>query len=74
MFEDITQGQVLHPAYPAPEAAAKYVRERQPDYFSYADWLHLNALEITKGQKIGAPRVKFTRVADMLAAREVTAS
>jgi ferredoxin--NADP+ reductase len=74
MLEDVAQGHMLHPAYPAPEAAAKYIRERQPAYFSYADWLHLHALEVAKGQKIGAPRVKFTRIADMLAARETTVS
>ena len=41
------------------------VRERQPQYFSYADWLRLDELEIARGQAQGRPRVKFTSVEEM---------
>lgn len=57
------------PSHPEPAVAEKFVRERQPAYFSYADWLHLNALEVARGRAVGRPRVKFTRIEDMLAVR-----
>ena len=69
MVADVADGKVLRPSGATPEAAAQLVRERQPAFFSYADWLHLNKVEVSKGKEIGAPRVKFTRVDEMLAAR-----
>jgi ferredoxin--NADP+ reductase len=35
---------------------------------SYADWLRLNEIELERGRAQGRPRLKFTRVDDMLAA------
>jgi len=69
MVADVADGKVLQPSGATAEAAAQLVRERQPAFFSYADWLHLNKVEVSKGKEIGAPRVKFTRVDEMLAAR-----
>jgi ferredoxin--NADP+ reductase len=68
MLEDLGKSAVLHPVYPAPAAAEKRIRERQPAYVSYADWQRLNALEVTRGKAAGRPRVKFTRVEEMYAA------
>lgn len=70
MLEDVEGGLILDPAHPQVAAVEKLVRERQPDYFTYADWLRLNELEVARGQAAGRPRVKFTRVEDMLAALE----
>ena len=69
MVADVADGKVLQPAGATAEAAARLLRERQPAFFSYADWLHLNEAEVSKGKEIGAPRVKFTRIDEMLAAR-----
>ena len=69
MVADAADGKVLQPSGGTAEAAAKLVQERQPAFFSYADWLHLNKVEVSRGKDIGAPRVKFTRVDEMLAAR-----
>jgi ferredoxin--NADP+ reductase len=66
MVEDVTQGKMLHPAHPEPANAEQLIRERQPAYFSYADWLRLDTLEVAKGKAVGRPRVKFTRVKEML--------
>jgi ferredoxin--NADP+ reductase len=68
MMEDLAKGLILNPSQPEAADAEKLIRQRQPDYFSYADWLRLNELEIAKGRATGRPRVKFTRVEDMLAA------
>jgi ferredoxin/flavodoxin---NADP+ reductase len=68
MLEDVATGQTLEPSEPDPAAAERLVRQRQPDYVSYADWLRLNELEIARGSERRCPRVKFTRVDEMLAA------
>lgn len=68
MLEDVETGAALHPAHPDLMAAENYIRECQPAYVSYADWLRLNTLEVARGKAHGQPRVKFTCVEDMLAA------
>ena len=67
MFEDLEIGAVLQP--PATAAAAEaLIRERQPRVVSYADWLKLNEIEVQRGKAQRRPRIKFTRVEEMLAA------
>jgi ferredoxin--NADP+ reductase len=68
MMEDLAAGRVLSPAEPETAAAERMMRARQPKYVSYQDWLRLNTLEVARGRAAGRPRVKFTRVEDMLAA------
>jgi len=68
MLEDTAAGQTLEPPQPDPVAAERLVRQRQPSYISYADWLRLNELEVARGRAQGRPRVKFTRLDEMLAA------
>lgn len=68
MLEDVAAGHTLQPAQPDPAAAEALIRQRQPRFFTYADWQQLNEIEIAKGKATGRPRVKFTRVEEMLAA------
>jgi len=68
MLEDLRQGQVLTPDHPNVAKAEALIRGRQPCFFSYDDWLKLDEIETARGQAAGRPRVKFTRVEDMLAA------
>jgi ferredoxin--NADP+ reductase len=68
MLTDLRSGSVLAPPHAGTEAVATMVCERQPDFVSYDDWLRLDALEVAKGAAQGRPRVKFTDVAEMLAA------
>ena len=68
MLDDAAAGAALNPAEPDPDAAERLVRQRRPDYVAYADWLRLDQLEIARGESRGCPRVKFTRVHEMLAA------
>jgi len=68
MIEDAAQGSILDPTEPSAAAAEAFVRGRQPQVISYPDWLRLNQLEVEKGRALGRPRVKFTRVEEMLAA------
>ena len=68
MIEDLEAGRLLAPAEPEPEAVETLVRQRQPQWFSYADWRRLDELEVARGRSLGRPRVKFIRVEEMLAA------
>jgi ferredoxin--NADP+ reductase len=68
MLEDLARGALLTPSQPEAERVEHLVRERQPQFFSYADWLRLDQLEMERGKAQGRPRVKFVSVEDMLAA------
>jgi len=68
MFEDLARGAVLEPAHPEAAEADTLVRQRQPSFVSYNDWLKLDALEVAHGRAQGRPRVKLTSVEEMLAA------
>jgi ferredoxin--NADP+ reductase len=67
MMEDLAADRYLKPAAPSREAAERLIRTRQPQCFSYEDWLQLNEVEVRRGKETGRPRVKFTRTEDMLA-------
>lgn len=66
IIEDIASGRLLSPENTHPQKIADLISERQPDYFSYKDWLRLNELEISKGEEQGRPRIKYTSIEDML--------
>jgi ferredoxin--NADP+ reductase len=68
MVEDLARGNILHPSHPEPSAADVLIRRRQPNCVSWEDWVRLDKLEVAKGRAVERPRVKFTHVADMLAA------
>ncbi len=68
MVEDAAAGRTLAPAEPDPASVERLLRQRQSHVVGYADWLRLNALEVERGRAVGRPRVKFTRVDEMLAA------
>jgi ferredoxin--NADP+ reductase len=68
MLEDAARDRVLAPSEPEAGAALALVRQRQPHHFSWPDWQRLDELEVARGRASGRPRVKFTRVEDMLAA------
>ena len=68
MVEDLGQDRLLEPSEPESGAALALVQQRQPHCVSWKDWLRLDALEVERGRSAGRPRVKFTRVEEMLAA------
>jgi ferredoxin/flavodoxin---NADP+ reductase len=68
MFEDLARGAVRDPARAEPAAAEALVRQRRPRFFSYADWIKLDEIEVGRGRAQGRPRVKLTSVEEMLAA------
>lgn len=68
MLADAREGRVLAPPNATAGAAHAFVHGRQPRIVTYADWQQLDALETGRGRDLGRPRVKFTRIDDMLAA------
>ena len=67
IMEDASAGRVGWPTE-GQDALAVLVRARQPHVVSYDDWRRLDAIETARGRAAGRPRVKFTRVDEMLAA------
>ena len=51
-----------------PAAVTALLAGRGVRVVSFEDWKRLDALEVERGQAVGKPREKFTRVEDMLAA------
>ncbi len=68
MLADARAGKLLSPTNATAAAAEALVRGRQAHVVTYDDWRRLDALELSHGKEQGRPRVKFTRVDDMLAA------
>jgi ferredoxin--NADP+ reductase len=68
MVADLEQGAHWQPAEPDARAIEALVLARQPLAVTYADWRSLDALECSKGQACGRPRLKFASVEEMLAA------
>lgn len=68
MVEDLAAGKLFSPSNPDVDAAAAMVRSKQPEYVSYEDWQKIDAAELANGESTGRPRVKFTKVEEMLAA------
>lgn len=68
MLEDVNSLAPLPDAAVNPKAIVALLQEREIDYFTFADWLKLEAIEDERGKEQGRPRVKFTSEDEMLAA------
>jgi ferredoxin--NADP+ reductase len=68
MLEDLARGATLTPSAPTAGAVDALVRARQPQCVCYDDWRYLDRLEVERGRAAGRPRVKFTRLDEMLGA------
>ncbi|MFN2236391.1 MAG: FAD-dependent oxidoreductase [Anaerolineales bacterium] len=66
MLEDLENGILLNPQYPSPNFAAETIRKCQPEHIVFSEWLLLDNLEITRGKEKNRPRIKFTKVDEML--------
>ncbi|PYO23608.1 MAG: NADP oxidoreductase [Candidatus Rokuibacteriota bacterium] len=51
MLEDLARDIHLRPADASPAAVERLVRERQPQYLSYQDWLRLDEIETRRGKE-----------------------
>ena len=66
MVEDLESGEHFNPSSPAPEAMEELLRERQPNFVTYAGWEKIDAEELARGEAVGRPRVKLTNIQEMV--------
>ena len=68
LMADLASENGLHhaPPDPAPESADELLRSRQPDLVTYAGWEAIDRHERGLGEPAGRPRVKLTRIEEML--------
>jgi ferredoxin/flavodoxin---NADP+ reductase len=66
IFEDLAAGRLHEPPAPDPAELQETLRERQPNLVSYAGWSEIDRHERERGESAGRPRVKLTRVEEML--------
>ena len=67
LVDDFNAGLLTDPAV-RPAMLDKLIRSRQPEVVDAAGWRAIDAAETARGDAEGRPRVKFTAVADMVAA------
>jgi len=65
MIEDINNNNTFQPENPTSNKIEVLIKERNPEYIDYEDWLKIDKEEIARGEKEGRPRVKFTNIEDM---------
>lgn len=68
MLEDVPA--LMSARTPDPSTVDRLLRERGARYVTIDEWRILDQIEIARGSDQGRPRVKFTRISDMLAALE----
>ncbi len=73
VLEDLAESRLPEPADTDPDAIEALVAERKPEYVSYSGWEAIDAVEKAAGEPLGRPRVKLTRVAEMLDAARSSA-
>jgi ferredoxin/flavodoxin---NADP+ reductase len=66
----------LAPEHPDSESIEHVLRSRKPDLVPYEGWREIDRHELARGERQGRPRVKLTRIDEMLrvAAAEVPSS
>jgi ferredoxin--NADP+ reductase len=67
MLADAAAGTTLSPAQPR-DGLEALLRGRGVQVVTFADWLRLDQMEVERGQAANRPRLKFSRIEDMLAA------
>lgn len=68
LLEDLPNLPQIDP-HKAPRVAVEaLLRACKPDYVTFEDWLRLDQIELERGASVGRPRIKFSRVPEMLSA------
>ena len=64
--QDLAAGRLPESSQPDPTAIEALLRKRKPDLVEYAGWEAIDRHERALGEPHGRPRVKLTRVDEML--------
>jgi len=68
LLDDLQAGRLGKPEVPPRAVLERLLRERRQDFVSYDDWQVIDMLEQERGQLGQRPRLKFSKVEEMLAA------
>jgi len=68
LLEDFHAGKLLTPATPSRDKLEALLKERGIQYVTFEDWHFLDTVEQERGEYRNAPRLKFSRVDEMLQA------
>jgi ferredoxin--NADP+ reductase len=66
IFEDLAANRLNEPRAPDPAELDETLRARQPELVTYAGWSEIDRHERERGEPEGRPRVKLTRIEEML--------
>jgi ferredoxin--NADP+ reductase len=66
LLADLAAGALLDPPAPDAEAVEELLRARKPQLVTYAGWCEIDRHERALGEPAGRPRVKLTRIEEML--------
>jgi ferredoxin/flavodoxin---NADP+ reductase len=67
IFEDLAAGVLPEPPAPDPAELLATLRARAPELITYAGWSEIDRHERSLGEPHGRPRIKLTRIEQMLA-------
>jgi ferredoxin/flavodoxin---NADP+ reductase len=68
VLEDLAAGLLPEPSAPSPAELLRTLRARQPELVTYAGWSEIDRHERARGESAGRPRVKLTRIEELLRA------
>ncbi len=71
LLEDVAAHNLPQPAKPSRASMESLLNTRGIHFVTYQDWQTLDSLEQKNGQAQGRPRIKFSRVEDMLEALDL---
>jgi ferredoxin/flavodoxin---NADP+ reductase len=74
LLEDAREGRLVHDAGKTAEAVDAFLDERQVRRVVYTGWQAIDALERSRGEPLGRPRVKLVSWDDLLDAAEAVAA
>ena len=66
LLADLSAGHLHKEEVPSREVLERLLGERRRDFVSYEDWQLIDLLEQERGAASGAPRLKFSKVEEML--------
>ncbi|HZJ29785.1 MAG TPA: FAD-dependent oxidoreductase [Solirubrobacterales bacterium] len=66
LLDDLSSGNLHKQEVPPRAVLERLLSERRRDFVSYEDWQLIDVLEQERGRASGAPRVKFSKVEEML--------
>ena len=72
LFEDLEAGKVTEPA--SADAVEELLAERTPGVVGFEGWQAIDAAEVSRGEPLGRPRVKFCSIEEMVEASRAGAA